>query len=368
MISFDPTEEQELIRDSVREFAASEMREIARACDEAESLPDEFLEQSWELGLANAQIPEAYGGPGLERSPITSVLVAEELGYGCPGLATAALAPASLIYPLLDLGTEEQRQAHLPRFAGSAYRAGALALHEQNWSFELANLGTLAEPKNGEFRITGTKRMVPMGERAELFLVVARCGAREGVAGLQAFLVPADTPGVSVEREHTMGLRAVPFARVEFDGARVGAEAQLGGEAGCDVARLANLARTASLALALGQSRAVLDFAIDYAKERVAFGQPIGQKQAIAFMLAEMRIELNSMRWLVWQAASQLERGNDANRETRLAQTYTNREAMRLADNGVQIFGGHGFIRDYPIEMWFRNARVLTVLEGATAL
>ena len=174
MISFDPTEEQELIRDSVREFAASEMREIARACDEAERVPDEFLEKSWELGLANAQIPEAYGGAGLERSPITNVLVAEELAYGCAGLAAAALAPASLIHPLLDLGSEDQKKAHLPGFAGSGYRAGALALHEQHFSFELANLGTLAEPKNGEFRITGTKRMVPMGERAELFLVVAR--------------------------------------------------------------------------------------------------------------------------------------------------------------------------------------------------
>ncbi len=368
MISFDPTEEQELIRDTVREFASSEMRESAREQDESETVSEEFLQKSWELGLANAQIPEAYGGAGMDRSPVTNVLVTEELAYGCPGLATAVLAPSSLIYPLIDLGTEGQRQAHLPAFAGSEYRAGALAVHEQSFNFDLSNVKTLAEPKQDEFRLTGTKRLVPMGERAELFLVVARCGAREGVDGLGAFLVPADTPGLTIEREKTMGLRAVPFAKLNLDGVVVGADARLGGAEGCDVSRIANLARSASLALAVGQSRAVFDFAVSYAKDRVAFGQPIGQKQAIAFMLAEMQIELNSMRWLIWQAASQLEHGDDASRETRLAQTYTLREAMKIADNGVQIFGGHGFIRDYPIEMWFRNMRTLTVLEGAAAL
>ncbi len=368
MIAFGPTEEQELVRETVREFSTTEMREIARDCDEAAKLPDEFLAKIWELGLVNSSIPEEYDGGGLDRSPVTNVLVLEELAYGDVPLAVAAMASALFINPLLDFGTDDQKRAYLPLFATSSFHAGSLALLEPNFAFDVARLRTRAEPKGDGYRISGTKRLVPLGEQASHFLVVARAGAREGLDDLEAFIVPRDAKGLTVgEREKTMGLRAVPFASIELDRVEVGPEARLGGAAGIDGRRLINLCRTAECALAVGLSRAILEFAIDYAKQREAFGSPIGQKQAIAFKLADMQIEVNAMRWLTWKAASHLEHGLDASEPAVLAQTYVVREAMKVADHGLQIFGGHGYIRDYPVEMWYRNARTLTALQGAAA-
>jgi alkylation response protein AidB-like acyl-CoA dehydrogenase len=369
MISFGPTEEQELVRETVREFATTEMREIARECDEAGKIPDEFLEKIWELGLVNAPIPEEYGGGGLERSPVTNVLVLEELGFGDASLAVAAMAPALFITPLIDFGTDEQKEAYLPMFASSSYHAASLALAEPSFVFDVANLRTIAEPKGSGYRITGSKRLVPMGDRASHFLVVSRTGAREGLDDLEAFILPRDAKGLRVTAgEKTMGLRAAPFAALELEGVEVDGSARLGGDRGIDGQRLVALCRTAQAAIAVGLARGVMEFAIPYAKDRVAFGQPIAQKQAIAFRLADMQIEVNAMRWLVWKAASQLEHGKDATQAGVLAETYVNRETMKIADDGVQIFGGHGYIRDYPIEMWYRNARTVTAMQGVAAV
>lgn len=370
MISFGLTEEQELIRDTVKEFAAAEAAEIARECDEAGEVPDAFLAKSWELGLVNSAIPEEFGGGGMDRSPVTNAIVLEELGSGCASLGAAALAPSLFINALLDFGTEEQKQTYLPLFVTSEYQAASLALYEPSFAFDPTALRTIAEPKGAGFSITGKKRLVPMGDRASHFLIVARSGAREGLEDLEAFIVPRDAAGLSIAEdiEKTMGLRSLPFAQLELDGVEVPAEARLGGDAGIDGRRLINSCRLGAMSLTLGVSRAMLEFAIPYAKDRIAFGQPIAQKQAIAFMLADMQIELNSMRWLVWKAASQLEQGVDATRSTTLAQTYVTSKGMKIADDGLQVFGGHGFIRDYPVEMWYRNTRTLTVLEAVAGL
>jgi acyl-CoA dehydrogenase len=367
MISFGVSEEQELMRDTVREFARSEMRDIARAADEAGEVPAGFLEKIWELGLVNFAIPEELGGGGFERSPVTSALVLEELAWGDAGLGVAAMAPSQFVHALLDFGTEAQKADYLPLFTHSTPHAAAVALHEQSFTFDVANLQTRAQPKGDGFRIRGTKRLVPLGDRASHFLVLARAGAREGLDDVQAFVVPRDAAGLTVGSETTMGLRSVPFARLELD-VEVPESARLGGDAGIDARRLISASRAATVALAVGQARAVLELAIPYAKDRVAFGQPIAQKQAIAFMLAEMQIEVSAMRHMLWKAASELEAGIDATRSTQLAQTYVVREAMKIADNGLQIYGGHGFIREYPVEMWYRNTRTLTVLEGIAAL
>jgi alkylation response protein AidB-like acyl-CoA dehydrogenase len=368
MISFGPTEEQELVRDTVREFAATEMTEAARAADEAGAVPDGFLETIWELGLVNGAIPEEQGGAGLERSPVTNAILLEELAAGDAGLAVAAMAPGAFIQAILDLGTDEQKSQYLPLFVSSTPHAAAVALHDHTFTFDASSLRTVAEPKGDDFQLSGAKRLVPLGDRASHFLVVARAGAKEGIDGIDAFVVERDAPGLTISDEQTMGLRAVPFSRIELDRVEVPASARLGGDAGLDPRRLLSSLRAATGALCVGLSRAVMDSAIPYARERVAFGQPIAQKQAIAFRLAEMRMEVDAMRWMVWKSASQLEHGLDATRSTQLAQTYTARETMKIADNGLQIFGGHGYIRDYPLEMWYRNARTLTVLEAVAGL
>lgn len=368
MISFGPTEEQEMIRDTVAEFARSEMGDLGRPADESEEVPQEFLEKTWELGLVNSAVPEGLGGGGMDRSPVTSALVAEELAAADAGLAVAALAPSPFVNAVLDFGTDEQKKQYLPLFTTSEYQAASIALHEPSFAFDVANLRTIAEPKGDGYSLTGSKRLVAMGEQASHFLIVARAGTREGLDDLEAFVVPRDAKGVSVAGEKTMGLRAVGYAQIELEGVEVGADARLGGEAGIDGRQLVASVRAGTAALALGQARAVMDSAVSYAQERVAFGQPIGQKQAIAFMLAEMRIEVEAMRWMVWKTASQLESSVDATRQAQLTQVYVAREAMKIADNGLQVFGGHGFIRDYPVEMWYRNTRTLTALESAGAL
>ena len=370
MISFGPTEEQELVRETLREFAASELREAARVSDEAGAVPAELLDKTWELGLISGAIPTEFGGDGTERSPVTNAIILEELSHGCASLAVAALAPGLFVQPLVDFGTEQQKADYLPLFTTSKFHVASLALHEPSFAFDLTNLKTFAEVKGEGYELSGHKRLVPMGDRASHFLVVARGGTREGLDDLEAFIVPRDAPGLRIgpEPEKTMGLRSLPFSKLELDRVAVPEAARLGGPDGIDGRRLINSCRLGSATLALGLSRAVMEIALPYAKQRVAFGKPIAQKQTIAFMLADMAIELNSMRWLIWKAASQLERGLDATRATTLAQTYTNRESMKIADNGVQIFGGHGYIRDYPVEMWYRNARTLTVLDGLCAL
>ena len=370
MIHFGLSEEQEMIRDTVREFAASELREASRPADETEDVPQELIDKLWELGLVNSAIPEDFGGGGTDRSPVTNAIVLEELAHTCASFASTALAPGLFVQPLLDFGTEDQKAEYLPLFTTSGFHAATLALQEPSFAFDPSNLKTVAEVKGHGFELSGQKRLVPLGERASHFLVVARGGTRQGLDDLEAFIVPRDAKGLSIsnEPEKTMGLRAVSFSQLNLERVAVPQEARLGCEDGIDGRRLINMCRLGSAAQAVGISRAVMEFCIPYAQERVAFGQPIAQKQAIAFMLAEMRIEVDSMRWLVWKAASQLENEVDATRATTLALTYVNREAMKIADNGVQILGGHGFIREYPVEMWYRNTRTLTVLEGLAAL
>jgi alkylation response protein AidB-like acyl-CoA dehydrogenase len=369
MISFGPTEEQSVARDAMREFATKAMRPIARDCDETASVPDAFLQSVWELGLTATQIPEAYGGAGELRSPVTNALVLEELAYGDVSLALAALTPSLFANAIVDLGSEAQKRAYLPLFSGARFHAASLALLEPSPAFDVLGTRTVAEPKGDGFVLTGRKSFVPLGERASHFLVLARCGAGFGFDALDAFILPRDARGLTLSPvEKNLGLRALATTGLVLDRVEVPASSRLGDERGIDARRLVSASR-AAIAIALtGVARAVSEYCIPYAKERVAFGEPIAKKQAIAFALAEMRIETDAMRHLAWKAASQLEHGLDATKSAQLARDYAAEECMKIADNGVQVLGGHGYIREHPVEMWYRNARTLGVLEGTVTL
>ncbi len=364
MISFQPTEEQEVVREAMREFAASAVRPLARECDEASKLPEAFLAQSWELELVATQLPEAFGGAGEERSPLTNALVLEELAHGDATLALAATAPAGFAFAIADQGSEAQKREYLPLFCGESYHAASLAIAEPGPGFDPAAPRTLAEARRDAFLLSGAKCLVPMGDRASHFLVVAATAQ-----GRQAFIVPRDAAGLTLHQpEKNLGLRALPTATLELEQVELPASARLGAAAGSDVQRLVDRARVALSAVMTGLSRAVLEYAVPYAKERQAFGQAIAQKQAIAFGLADMHIETESMRWLTWKAASLLEKGRDATRAVHLAHGYAAEQSVWIADNGVQVLGGHGFIREHPVEMWYRNARTISVLEGALSV
>lgn len=369
MISFGPSEEQEVARDAMREFAASAMRPLARASDEAGALPEDFLEQAWQLGLTSTQIPEAFGGGGEARSPITNALVLEELAFGDAGLALAALAPSLFAMPVVEFGSEAQQRELLPLFCGERYHAASLALVEPGPCFDPIGLRTVAERKGDGWVLSGAKCFVPMTDRASHFLVLARAGDGAGLDAVQAFVVPRGAAGLVVsEPEKKLGLKALPTGSLALERVELPAAAKLGGDAGCDARRIVDLSRTAIGAVLVGVSRAVLEYAIPYAKDREAFDEAIAKKQAIAFTLADMRIEVDAMRWLVWKAASRLEQGANATREAHLARSYCARQAMKIADDGVQVLGGHGFIREHPVELWYRNVRTLGVLEGAVTL
>jgi acyl-CoA dehydrogenase len=369
MISFGPTEEQEVAREAMREFAATAMRPIARACDEEGHVPDDFLEQAWQLGLTSTQIPEAQGGAGEARSPITNAVVLEELAFGDAGLALAAVAPSLFALPVVEFGTEGQKRALLPRFGGERFAAASLALVEPGPCFDPFGLRTVAERKGDGWVLSGAKAFVPLADRASHFLVLAREGEGAGLEAVQAFVVAREAAGLRIsEPEKKLGLKALPTGTLTFERVELPGDARLGGAAGCDAGRILNLARAAGAAVLVGVSRAVMEYAIPYAKEREAFDEPIARKQAIAFTLADMRIETDAMRWLAWKATSHLEQGLDATREAHLARSYCARQAMKIADDGVQVLGGHGFIREHPVEMWYRNVRTLGVLEGAALL
>jgi alkylation response protein AidB-like acyl-CoA dehydrogenase len=365
VISFKLTDEQEVVREAMHEFAEQEMRPIAREADEESKVPESFLAQSWELGLVSTQLPEEFGGGGEERSPITNAIVLEELAWGDATLALAALAPAGFAFAIADSGTEEQRRSYLPLFCGDAYHAAALAVNEPGALFDPRTPRTVAEPRGqGGFVLTGAKCLVPLADRASDFLVVARHGA-----GLDAFVVPRDAEGLRISApEKNLGLKALPTGTLELEQVEVPAAARLGGEAGCDVQRLVDGARVALAAALVGVSRAAVDYCVPYARDRRAFDQAIAQKQGIAFKIADMHIETDAQRWLVWKAASQLEQGIDATRSAHHARAYSARHAMTIADDGVQVLGGHGFIREHPVEMWYRNARTLGVLEGTASV
>lgn len=364
MISFGMSEEQQLIRDAMREFAADAIRPIARECDEAGEIPADYLDTVWTLGLTSTQIPEEYGGAGEERAPITNVILLEELAFGDSALAIAALAPSLFANAILDHGTEDQKKTYLPLFCGESFVTGSLAVSEPGALSDASTPRTVAEAKGDAFILSGRKTMVVFGDRASHFLVTAQLGD-----DLAAFIVPRDAAGLEVsEPEKTMGLRGLTTTGLELKRVEVPADALLGGAQGADVQQILNTSRVGLSAVMLGLSRAVLEYCVPYAKDRVAFDEPIAKKQSIAFRLAEMHIEQHAMRLLVWRAANSLEHGEDATQAAWHARSYAAEKSMWIADNGVQILGGHGYIREHPVEMWFRDARTLGVLDGMVAI
>jgi acyl-CoA dehydrogenase len=370
LISFQPTEEQELIRTTAREFAAAAMRDSARDADEQAALPEGFLDASWALGLTVAQIPEANGGAGMPRSPLLGAMALEELAYGDPALAMAAMAPALFAFSIVDHGTSDQKERFLPLFCGEKFHAASLALIEPGPLFDPLELKTTATLSGSEWTLRGKKAFVPLADAASHFLVLARVGEGQGGEDdIAAFIVERDAAGLTIgDAGESLGLRALPTASLELDQVRVPAADRLGGDQGADIRSILDAARIGTAAVQVGLSKAVLDYATPYAKERVAFGEAIGRKQAVAFMLSDMAIEIDSMRWMVWKAASELEKGESATRSAHLAFRYAAEQSMKIADNGLQVFGGHGFIREYPVEMWYRHARTLGVLEGAATV
>ncbi|MDX1600064.1 MAG: acyl-CoA dehydrogenase family protein [Anaerolineales bacterium] len=357
MYGFEPNEEQQMLIDAVRRYAQDVVRPAAHEADEDAEWSQEVIERGWQLGILQASVPEQFGGFG-ERSAVSSVLAAEELAWGDLAAALAVMAPTAYALPILLVGNEEQKEDLLPPVVEGPWKPFTSAWIEPDADFAPRKLRTEAVQSNGDFEINGRKTYVPFADSASKMVVYAQL---EGET--TAFVLPTDAAGVEVgERRNLMGVHALPVYDVDLNDVRVSPDAQLGGPGDGD-ALLAS-AQVAGGALAVGVSRAAYEYALDYAKQREAFGGPIAQKQAIAFMLAEMATEIEAIRLLVWEAAWKLDQGEQALQSAHLALTGAADMAMMVTDRAVQILGGHGYIREHPVERWMRNGRGIPALVG----
>lgn len=360
MYSFEPSDEQKMLVDTINRYATADLRAKAHDADEESELPPSLVEKGWELGFLQASVPEDYGGFG-ERSAVTGVVAAEEMAWGDLAGALAVMAPGLFATPILLAGSEEQKETYLPRVVEADWKPFTAALIEPYFDYDPHALRTLAEEAGDEFIIRGEKVYVPFADQAELMIVYARLGEQT-----QGFILSADTPGVEVgERQKLMGIRAFPVYKVSFKGVRVPKSNRLGGPQGHDFTPLLAAMEVATAALAVGLARGALEYARDYAKERDVFGVKVAQKQAIAFMIAEMATEIEAIRLLVWEAAWMLDNNQpDAPKQAYLALTGATDMAMIVTDRAVQILGGHGYIREHPVERWMRNGRGIATLTG----
>jgi len=361
LFDLTPTEDEQMLVDVVREYAAEVVRPAAAEADDLAAAPEAVLKASLDLGLPILGVPEDLGGISSERSAMAGTLVAEALAHGDMGLAVATLAPGAVSTALSLWGSDEQQATYLPAFTGDAVPAAALALTEPRPLFDPLAPRTVAVADGDGYVLDGVKSMVPRGADAELFVVGAELDGEP-----RLFLVESDTPGLVVEAEPSMGLRAASLSRLVLTGVRVGDLAPLGSTE--DYVECVRLSRLAWCALALGTAQAVLDYVIPYVNEREAFGEPISHRQSVAFMVADIGIELDGMRLVTYRAASRAAQGKSFAREVALARRLCAEKGMRIGNDGVQLLGGHGFVKEHPVERWYRDLRAIGLMEGGVLI
>jgi alkylation response protein AidB-like acyl-CoA dehydrogenase len=358
-----PTEDEQMLVDVVTEFAEEVVRPAAAEANETCAAPEALLKAGLEIGLPILGIPEALGGISEERSAMAGTLVAEALAQGDMGLAVAALAPGSVATAIGLWGSDEQQSTYLPAFTGNDVPAAALALNEPTVLFDVLTPSTTATRTAEGYVLNGVKTLVPRGAEADLFVVGATL---EGKPVL--FLVEAGTPGLEVEGDPAMGVRAASLTKLSLTDVAVPVDAVLGTTDGTTYVECVRLSRLAWCALAVGTAQAVLDYVTPYVKEREAFGEPIAHRQSVAFMVANIAIELQSMRLLTYKAASRAAAGKDFAREVALARKLCADKGMQIGLDGVQLLGGHGFVKEHPVERWYRDLRAVGVMEGTVLI
>ena len=358
LFDLTPGEDEQMLADVVGEFAQEVVRPAASEANEACAAPEALLKATLEIGLPILGVSEELGGIAGERSAMAGTLVHEALAHGDMGLAVAALAPGAVATALSLFGSDEQQSTYLPAFTGDSVPAAALALAEPTALFDpFAPAATAVRSGNG-FVLNGVKSAVVRGADAELFLVGA---ALDGVPHL--FIVESKTPGITIESDPSMGVRAASLSRLILDDVAV-EQVSLLGDAD-DYRECVRLSRLAWCALAVGTGQAVLDYVTPYVKEREAFGEPIAHRQSVAFMVANIAIELQGMRLVTYKAASRVAQGKSAEREIALARRLCAERGMQIGLDGVQLLGGHGFVKEHPVERWYRDLRAIGLMEGA---
>lgn len=368
MIDFSLTEEQKQLQELAREFTQNEVIPKAAYFDESGEFPREILKKAWELGLMNNQVPSELGGPGL--STVDGCIIAEETGAGCTGITTAMEANMLATAPILLGGSEDQKKTYIAGLINE-FQLAAYCVTEPSAGSDVTGIQTVAKKHGNDYVINGQKMWITSGSVASWYFVLAYTDKEAGHKGMSAFIVPKDTPGIEVgKKENNMGQRCSDTRAITFKDVKVSEKLRVGNEGqGFLIAMGAfDHSRPLVAAGAVGLARAAMQYAANYAKERVSFGKPIYKHQAVAFMIADMAKNIEAARLLTWLAASKIDNGQRNTLEAAYAKAFAADTAMQVATDAVQIYGGYGFSKEYPVEKLMRDAKIFQIYEGTSQI
>jgi acyl-CoA dehydrogenase len=368
VVDFTLTDEQKDMRAMAHDFAEKEIRPVAWEYDKDGTWPQEIIEKAWELGIMNSHLPEEYGGPGLDY--LTGALIEEELGWGCSGIGTSISCNGLATAPIMLGGSEETKQKYLGMLSEEA-KLASFCLTEPDAGSDVSGMRTTAVKKGNQWVINGTKCFITNGGHASYYTVYAKTDKEAGHRGISAFVVDRDLDGVTVDKkEDKLGQRASNTATISFNDVAIPEENLLAEEnKGFKLAMMTlDRTRPGVAAMAVGIARAAFEFARDYSKERVQFGVPIAMHQAIQFMIADMATKIEAARLLTWQGAALLDQGKRNTLESSHAKRFAADSAMEVTVDAVQVYGGYGFIKEYPVEKLMRDAKIMQLYEGTSQI
>jgi acyl-CoA dehydrogenase len=366
-MDFALTEQQRNIRELAHNFAEKEIRPVAWEYDRDATWPEQIISQAWEVGLMNSQLPEKYGGAG--ASYVDGVLIGEELAWGCAAIGTTLGTNELAAAPVL-LGGSEKIKAEYLGMLTEAPKLASFCLTEPDAGSDVSAMRTTAVRRGDKYVINGSKVFISNGGYADWYTVYAKTDKDAGHRGISAFVVPRDDTVTVDKHEDKMGLRASNTAAISFNETEVPAQNLLGDENHGFKLAMMTLDRTRPgvAAMATGIARAAFEFATEYSKQRVQFGVPIAMHQAIQFMIADMATEIEAARLLTWQSAVLLDQGKRNTLQSSHAKRFAADTAMKVATDAVQIYGGYGFIKDYPVEKLMRDAKIMQLYEGTSQI
>jgi acyl-CoA dehydrogenase len=369
MISFSLTDEQEMLRQTARKFAQNEIVPVAAQYDRDGEFPREIVQKAFDMGLMNDVVPEEYGGPG--TTYVDSCIISEELAAGCTAVATTVMANSLALTPTVLAGSDEQKKRFLPPVCEKLEFA-AFCLTEPGAGSDVGAISTTAVRDGDHYVINGTKHFITNGGVAGLYTVFASTDRSRGARGLSAIVVKKDeTPGVSTGKElDKMGQRASNTTEVVFEDARVPVENLLGKEgAGFKIAMMTfDTTRPVVGAVSVGLARAAYEYAVEHVKERIQFGAPLAKNQTIQFEVADMAMKIDAARLLTWHAAWMVDQGLSQSKEAAFAKAFAADAAMDITTRAVQLFGGYGYSKEYPVEKLMRDAKLLQIYEGTSEI
>ena len=368
MINFSLSEDQQQFRDLAREFAKNEIRPVAAQLDEQEKFPAEVCRKGWELGLMNVHVPKEYGGLGL--GVLEECLISEEIGWGCAGVGTTMTCNTLAIAPVIVAGNDDQKKRFLSPLI-EEFSFCAYAVTEPGAGSDVQGIKTTAKKMGNDYVLNGQKMWITNAAQAKWFFVIAYTDQSKGHKGISGFLVPADSPGVKIgKHEHKMGERCSDTRGIAFEDVKVPAINMLGKEGDGWKAAMAAFdhSRPVVAAMAVGLGRAAMEHAAQYAKERKTFGMPLAAHEGVSFMIADMAKDVEAARLLVWLAAWTIDQGKRNTLQAAYAKCHAADVAMRVATDAVQVFGGYGYSREYPVEKLMRDAKIFQIYEGTSQI